>query len=300
MRRPRITPLALAGLPLMLAGCIVHVDSGGFTSRDQVRVAVEGVPTVDLSTFDGAIEVRSWSKAEVLVEIESRASSRDLLDTIDIDSRGDKSGAVVHVTLKDTDGWRFSKHAVSRSARLIATVPAESRLRVNSGDGSVRVVRVRGTIEARTDDGRIVMREVGGDVVAHTGDGSVQVEDVDGRCRVSTRDGSVLVAGRLQGGIEARSGDGSVTIRAASGTIVDEDWHIETGDGGVVLTLPDPVDARLDLETGDGRIALAGFPELSVARDGERRRRLQAVLGDGQATLRVRTSDGTISLKRTP
>ena len=93
---------------------------------------------------------------------------------------------------------------MNRSARLVATVPVDSEVRLRSGDGSVRVERVRGSIDARTEDGRIVMREVGGGIVADSGDGSVQVEDLDGKCSVSTRDGSVLVTGRLHGGLKAK------------------------------------------------------------------------------------------------
>lgn len=298
MRLSRAIPIvACAGFPLLLAGCVVHVDSGGFTTRERLHFKVQGRPVVDLATFDGAIEVQSWAKSEVLVQVESRASSKQLLQSIDVQGSSQDSHVVVKVTAKDNDGWDLSSGGVSRSARLVATVPVDSEVRLRSGDGSVTVERVRGRIDARTEDGRIVMREVGGEVVADSGDGSVQVEDLDGRCTVSTRDGSVLVTGRLHGGLKARSGDGSVTVRAADGSAVSGDWQIETGDGGVVLALPDQVDARLDLRTGDGRITLSGFPDLPIERDGDGRS-LKAVLGNGQGYLRIRTTDGTIALKR--
>lgn len=288
--------MACAGLPV-LAGCVVHVDSGGYTSRERLHFKVDGRPVVDLSTFDGAIEVQSWDKAEVLIDVESRASSKDLLQSIEVDGKSQDSHVVVKVTAEERPGWDLSSGGVSRSARLVATVPTDSEVRVRSGDGSVRIERVRGLIEARTDDGRIVIREVGGEVVADTGDGSVQIEDLDGRCTVKTQDGSVLVTGRLRGAVKAVSGDGSVTVRAAEGSAIDSTWNIETGDGGVVLGLPDQVDARLDVETNDGRITLNGMPDLPIEKDGDGRR-LQAVLGNGQGSLRVRTGDGTITLKR--
>lgn len=298
MRLSRAFPVAAcAGFPLLLTGCVVHVDSGGFTDREQLHFKVEGRPVVDLSTFDGAIDVQSWGKSEVLVRVESRASSKELLKSIDVHGSSQDSHVVVKVTAEDRQAWDLTTGGMSRSARLVATVPVDSEVRLHSGDGSVHVERVRGVIDARTLDGRIVMREVGGEVVADSGDGSVQVEDLDGRCTVSTRDGSVLVTGRLRGALSARSGDGSVTVRAAEGSAISDDWSIETGDGGVVVALPDEVDARLDLRTDDGRITLNGFPDLPVERDGEGRR-LQGVLGSGQGNLRIRTGDGTISLKR--
>lgn len=297
MRLQRALPIVCcAGLPL-LAGCVVHVDSGGFSSRNEMHFKVTGRPVVDLTTFDGAIEVRSWDKPEVLVRVEARASSKPLLDSIDVAGSSKDSHVVVTASVKETSGWEVSSGGMSRSVRLVATVPVDSEVRLRSGDGSVRVERVHGVIDARTEDGRIVMREVGGDIVADSGDGSVQMEDVDGHCTVSTRDGSVLVSGRLRGGLKASSGDGSVTVRAAAGSSITGDWNIETGDGGVMLALPDELDAKLDAHTSDGRIALHGFTDMPIERQGEGRR-LQAVLGSGVGNLRIRTGDGTITLKR--
>jgi hypothetical protein len=295
--RPVPIVAACLGLVPFLAGCVVHVDSGGFTARKEQRFEVTGRPTVDLDTFDGAIEVQAWNKSEVLVVVETRASSKALLEGIDIETEHEGSRVALKVTAPDKGGWSFETGGVSRSAKVIATVPIDSEVRLRSGDGSVRVERVRGVIDARTSDGRIVMRDVSGDIVADSGDGSVQMEDVDGRCTVSTRDGSVLVSGRLRGGLKATTGDGSVTIRAAEGSEVSDDWQIETTDGGVVLALPDQLDARLDARTNDGRITLNGFPDLVISREGDGRV-LQAVLGKGERVLRIRTGDGSITLKR--
>ena len=64
-----------------------------------------------------------------------------------------------------------------------------------------------------------------------------------------------------------------------------------------MLTLPDELDAKLDAHTSDGRIALHGFADMPIEHQGEGRR-LQALLGSGAGNLRIRTGDGTITLKR--
>ncbi len=294
----RALPVAAAclGVVPFLSACVVHVDSGGFTERKEQRFATDGQPVVDLDTFDGAIEVMAWDKPEVLVQVEMRASSEALLDDVDVRMTQDGTTVTVKAALKERDGWDLPARSISRSARIVATVPVESIVRLRSADGSLRVEGIRGRVDARTADGRIVMRQVAGDVVADSGDGSVQIEELDGRCVAGTRDGSVLVSGRLRA-LKATSGDGSVTIRATDGSEVSEDWEIETADGGVLLALPDALDARIDARTNDGRIALSGFPDLPVTRDGDART-LQTVLGAGTHALRIRTADGGISLKR--
>lgn len=293
----RALPVAATCLILVpfLAGCVVHVDSGGFTARQEQRFTIEGQPSIDLDTFDGAIEVQAWDRPEVLVRVESRASSRPLLESIDVDMQQDGRQVRVKVSVPESGSWELHT-GIARSAKLVASVPVDSQVRLRSGDGSVRVERVRGRVEARTEDGRIVMREVAGDIVADSGDGSVQMEDVDGRCTVSTRDGSVLVTGRLRG-LKASSGDGSVTIKAAEGSAVSDDWQVETSDGGIVLALPDVIDARLDARTSDGRITLNGYPDLPIEREGSGRS-LQTVFGSGAGQVRLRTGDGSITLKR--
>ena len=50
--------------------CVVSVDSQGQIVREEKRFSVSGTPDVRVTTFDGSIEVQSWDRAEVLIEIE--------------------------------------------------------------------------------------------------------------------------------------------------------------------------------------------------------------------------------------
>jgi hypothetical protein len=74
------------------------------------------------------------------------------------------------------------------------------------------------------------------------------------------------------------------------------DWDISTGDGSVALYLPRDFAAEFDARTGDGRIK----SDLAVAADGtpdDRNRTLTGRIGEGGRRLRVRTGDGSITLK---
>jgi hypothetical protein len=97
--------------------------------------------------------------------------------------------------------------------------------------------------------------------------------------------------------VRARSGDGSVTIRAENGSTSSADWDISTGDGSVTLELPDGFSAELDAHTGDGGINMR---DITVSRvSGEiRRNSVRGQLGSGGRLVRVRTGDGAITLKR--
>jgi hypothetical protein len=75
-----VLPVAL----VLLAGCEVRVDSDERIAREEKRFTVTSRPDVRVSTFDGAIEIRSWDRNEVLVEVEKRAGDEQALESIQV------------------------------------------------------------------------------------------------------------------------------------------------------------------------------------------------------------------------
>jgi DUF4097 and DUF4098 domain-containing protein YvlB len=129
-----------------------------------------------------------------------------------------------------------------------------------------------------------------------TGDGSINLDRVDGVLEATTGDGGVSVTGKLTG-LRARSGDGGITIRAQPGSSATSDWDVTSGDGSVTLEIPDDFSADVDVRTGDGGVTLDGVSVTNTA--GEiSRSAVRGRLGSGGRPLRVRTSDGSITLRR--
>ena len=56
-----------------LAGCEVNLNTEGLSARELKTFKVTGQAELSLNTFDGAIELHSWDKNEIEVEIEKRA-----------------------------------------------------------------------------------------------------------------------------------------------------------------------------------------------------------------------------------
>ena len=278
-------------------GCIdiVGADLGKYVEREEKRFAVAGKPDVSLSTFDGAIEIRPWDKAEVQVVIEKRGRNKEATDAIEVHAEANGNHIEVRVTTPRTSGMGFHFN-FSRSARLIVSVPASADIKANSGDGAIDIEHVAGRVELRSGDGNIRGRSLGGDVTAHTGDGSIRLDGVNGKLTADTGDGSIIAMGRMTM-VHARSGDGSVTIQADKGSAADGDWDITTGDGSVTLAVPEDFGAELDAHTGDGSIRMHDITLSNVT--GEiGKRNVRGRLGSGGPSLRVRTGDGSITLKR--
>jgi len=291
--RASLTAGALA-IVISGSGCvdIGANDSFRYVEREEARFAVSGRPEVRLATFNGSIEVRSWDRAEVLVEVEKHASSKDAAADIEVRTRQDGNRVTIETRLKHLDD-HFS-FGFRRSARLIVSVPASSDVQATSGDGSIDIERIGGRIELRSGDGSIRGRDLSGDVSVHTGDGSIHIEDVDGALNLGTGDGSIVASGRMSG-LRARTGDGSMTIRAETGSAAEDDWSISTGDGSISIELPDDFDAELDAHTGDGRVEVRGSLSDTVERT---KRSAKGALGTGGRAVRVRSGDGSITVRR--
>jgi DUF4097 and DUF4098 domain-containing protein YvlB len=278
----------------LAAACTISVDSHAQIVREEKRFTVSGPADVRLTTFDGEIEVRSWDRSEVLVEIEKRGPTRESLAALEIVSQ-QKDGAI-ELEVKRPRRESFSNVAFSRSpsARLIVSMPRRADLRARTGDGAIRVNGIQGRLELRTGDGSIRVTEVAGAITLDTGDGSVTVEDAEGTLAIETGDGGMSVSGRFSA-VRLRTQDGAIVYRAQPGSSMADDWDISTGDGTVSLYLPSDFSAELDALTGDGAIR----NELRVAGKSEDdRRRLRGRIGEpGGRLIRVRTGDGGIRLR---
>jgi DUF4097 and DUF4098 domain-containing protein YvlB len=275
-------------------GCIdlIGADMNKYVEREEKRFSTTGTPDVSLSTFDGSIEIRAWDKPEVEVVVEKRASSKEAAQEIEIHTQQNGNQVTVDVKAPKMNG--FAIH-FSRSAKLIVSMPASSNVTARSGDGAIDLTRITGRLDLRTGDGSIRGRELSGEVKAHTGDGAITLEGVEGTLDVDTGDGSVAARGRLSS-VQARTGDGSVTIHAEAGSAATSDWDVRTGDGSVTLELPDGFSGELDAHTGDGGIRMSNVT-LSNVTGTIGKNTVRGRLGSGGHAVRVRTGDGSITLK---
>jgi hypothetical protein len=276
------------------AACVEIAGAPRVVDRVDKQFTVSGKPDVSLSTFDGSIEIRPTDRAEVTVTIEKRAWSREAADQMEI--RAEQNGNRVVVDVRMPNHVHFFGFNRSASANLIVSLPAASDVQAHSGDGSIDIERVTGTLDLRSGDGDINGRDLGSAVKVHTGDGSIKLTHVSGSLDADTGDGSITADGTFRS-VRARSGDGSVTIRAASGSSASDEWTITTGDGSVVLAVPDGFGGELDAHSGDGANEVRDVT-LSNVTGRISRNSVRGRLGSGGAAVRLRTGDGRITVRR--
>jgi DUF4097 and DUF4098 domain-containing protein YvlB len=297
MNRMKLPILAtVVGLGMLGAACTVTVDSHSEILREEKRFSVTGIADLRLTTFDGSIQIQSWDKPDILVEIEKRGPTKASLGSLEViaEQKGNRIDVEVKRPASESFTVGFNR---SPSANLVVSVPRDVNIVGRTGDGSIKIERVTGRIDLRTGDGSIRANEVAGELRFDTSDGSVAVQKAQGRLSVDTGDGSVDVGGTLSA-VKLHTGDGSVVYRAEQGSTMSENWDITTGDGSVSLYLPRGFGAELDAHTGDGSIRsdIDGLPPPTRE---ESRRSLKGRIGDGGKLLRIRTGDGAIQLGTT-
>jgi hypothetical protein len=173
------TAVALTAVPLV-CGCVV-VDSQGHIAREEKRFTVAGTPELHLTTYDGAIEIRSEDDVkDVVVEIEKRGPTKEALDDIRVDTKQDGNRIDVEVRKPQREVVFLGIGHMTPSAKLIVTMPRGGNIIAKSGDGSIRIDRIHGRLELRTEDGSVRGSDVAGQITVGTGDGSVTLDAVEG------------------------------------------------------------------------------------------------------------------------
>jgi len=285
---------------LLASACVVTVDQGRYSVRDEKKFQVKGTPDLALTTFDGSVEIRSWDRPEVLVEIEKRAGDKTQADAIEV--RAEQSGDAITIDVKKPAGPEVVLgFRAAPSAKVVAAVPRRCNIVARSGDGSITIERIEGKIDLNTGDGNVKGLDLAGSLRVHTGDGTLRFDRIAGSVDLESGDGGARISGRL-GAVKLLTGDGSVEVRADEGSSMTADWEIRTGDGGLRLEVPEGFGATLLASTSDGAVRVNGFGDAATAGGDAQNRRsrseVRRVLGAGGRLLRLHTGSGTITVKK--
>ena len=269
---------------------------------------VTGRANVRVETNDGSIRVSTGDSKQVEFRVEYQGYEIGKSLHVDAHQNGDRVELIARVT----GHWGISWGGNSRRLRIEVRMPREGDLDVHSGDGSVQVESVNGTvkvytgdgsvkanslngnIDLHTNDGSIGVDNLKGDIRLHTGDGSIEARDLDGKVDADSGDGHIRIAGRFDA-LNVKTGDGSVDTRVQAGSKMVTSWTIRTGDGSVDLVLPSDFQTNIDASTGDGHISL-GIP---VTVEGTfSNSQIHGKMNGGGQPLTIHTGDGSIRLSK--
>ena len=182
-------------------------------------------------TGDGSISVRGvqTSECKVLAKIVAHARTEERAQELaeQIEPRLEPAGNGLRVVIDRPHTLVNAWYSVS----LDVQVPTETGLTLTTGDGSVHVADITGSLEARTGDGGIEVETVKGNVKLHTSDGSVVCTRLEAETAryAQLADGSITLTNVRADNLTARTGDGSIRGREIAADRAD--FH--TSDGAI-------------------------------------------------------------------
>jgi hypothetical protein len=215
---------------------------------------------------------------------ESEDSARKLLAEIRVKVSEGEDALVLEVEVPK----RWNRHG---SANLELRVPRDLRVGVYSSNGSVALSGLRAAVVGRSSNGSICVDDVEGDVDVQTSNGKVSCSCTCGRLLARSSNRKIEI-GEHQGSVDAMTSNG--LIHASVESLGPDGMILATSNGRIVVELPEKVDADVDMRVDNG--VIRNHRELDGA-SGERTGRVRGRLGRGGVPIRLRTSNGSISLR---
>jgi len=262
-----------------------RIDLGSQTERmpsiKTKSVQADGVQKVRLETPRGPVWIRSVEGMPIRVRILGTSAGRADEYSIDSVIRGGEAVLVAKIPAQTP----------ATPVELVA--PPNLDVEVSAKEGAVLVQGPFKTAAVRTGDGIVVVRNVDRGASIVTGNGLVEVRDVSGALKIETGSGTIrgsgLTADSVQSTVKTGQGNLSLEFTRIQGGTLDA----STSNGNILIQLPRNASVVLKASAVNGRINLSNPFRITSQTNGE----VEAVMGDGQAQMRLHTSNGNITVE---
>jgi DUF4097 and DUF4098 domain-containing protein YvlB len=244
--------------PLLLLFALAPAGAAERTESFSETFELAAGATVSVSNTNGHLEFRAWDRPEVGIEAVKKVRSWS-------DARADRLLKGVEIRVDQS----------SSGLQITTKIPATGFLDWFGGAPSVSYV---------------VSVPAGIKVEGTTTNGGVEVAGVDAGVDCKTTNGRIRISD-VTGPVHAESTNGTVEAEVLE---LREEVELATTNGALRLRLPDGAGAELDARTTNGNIRLDAESDLEP--EGARKNRLRGELGGGGPSVRLRTTNGSITI----
>jgi hypothetical protein len=287
------------------APCSDH-ESGGFT--EFLRSLLAGIPWSDRAEVTEILHFAKPRSGQLRVDNANGKTRVIGEDREDIEVRLQKIARAesetaaralaeaTHLSANETDSSLDFEIAIPRKwnrrgvVNMELRVPRGTRIDVTAANGKVCVASLSASVKARSSNGAVSVENVEGDVEISSSNAKVHCSCVRGRLVARTSNGKIEVTDHC-GSIDAATSNGVIDaeLREVSGPVM-----LATSNGRIALTLPESVDADVDVRVDNGIIRSQRSLSRCTHSTGGR---LAGALGLGGVPIKLRTSNGSISVR---
>lgn len=264
--------------------------SEGATAEFDLLFDAPAGGVIELHNANGKTRVIGEDRPDVALRgikharAESEHAATQLLTEIRV--RADEAGGALELEAEIPRKWNRHGH-IDMELR----VPRDVEVHVTSSNGKVCFQGLRHGARANSSNGSVRLDDIVGDIDITTANAKVCCSCTCGRLVARSSNGKIEV-GDHSGAIDATTSNGM--IRASLKSLADDGVTLATSNGRIVLELPENPDAEVDIRVDNGVIR----SELCFGYDTqETAGRLRGRLGRGGSPIKLRTSNGTISVR---
>jgi DUF4097 and DUF4098 domain-containing protein YvlB len=318
-----------ACLAFILAGAVAAVPAFSESQgRFDRTLTVSGRVDLTVETGAGTIDVRQGEAGKVAIHATIQPSSHHPDSDIEARIREIESNPPI-----EQDGDRivvghFNPHDRERgiSIRYELVVPAETKVRTESGSGGQSVEGVSGPVDASSGSGNLRLKDIGSEAHVRAGSGEIELSSIHGCVHASAGSGSIKAAG-IAGGLHASTGSGNVSLEQTAAGDVDistgagaidirvttgavrattcsgsihaqgrpaSGWRLHTGSGSVTAEIPSDAAFNLSASSSSGDIETSR--EIAV-QGSVHRGELHGTVNGGGPLVELATNSGTIEIR---
>ena len=271
-----IAAVAISIMLLATAGC-----TAGPTETREDNFTVAGTPRLVVNSENGSIEVNAGSGNEVHVKATLRGTDRLKYEV-------KQDGDTITVSVQVNKPWFVIGQSPGADVAITAPASADVKLETSNGYIELHGIEVDGIL--RTSNGRLVLDNVSGDFEGRTSNGSIEVDNMEGMAVLSTSNGPVDIR-EVIGEFDVETSNGRISFignMTAGGSN-----RLVTSNGSVYVELKGTPSVSLDAKTSNGKVA-SKLPILATVTKEDH---LIGKIGEGDADLYIRTSNGDITIK---
>ncbi len=185
----------------------------------------------------------------------------------------------------------FEARIGQRGAHMEVQVPAGSTVEVDGSNGPVRITGPFEVSRVKASNGPVEVNAARGALVAETSNGRVAVSNHDGALVARTSNGPIEVTDQRGGLVQLVTSNGAIRLEGA--IEAGGEHTLETSNGPIEVIVTGTPSFTLDATTSNGGVT-SRFALLEGTKSDSK---LTGRVGDGQARLTLRTSNGPIEVR---
>ncbi len=319
---------------LLLIFIITTITFADVEFRDKKTFNVKSGGSLVIDSERGSIDVKSWNKEVVEVEIYKKADTftdreaEKILEDFEINFEQSGNDVYIKARFRTRSDNFFGGNGRRLTVKYTVFVPQKYNVDLTTAGGSISVDDLAGNVKSHTSGGSLHFGEITGPVTGKTSGGSITLEGCVGDADIKTSGGSITI-GLVNGRVDAHTSGGSIRIEQAKGNVIAKtsggsievkevmgDIDASTSGGSVTASISRQPQGRCSLRTSGGSVnayiaenikvnldaSTSGgkvYVDFPITIQGEiKRTQLVTPINGGGPELILRTSGGNVNLKK--